>query len=142
MKLTTDSGVKEWVASKLPIVRDWGPSECIGVFRNDQLIAGVVYNNYRRGWDIEMSIASTSPKWATKQVIGVLLAYPFEQLGVHRVTATTESSNHHARQFLEKIGFKHEGTIREAFPEDDAAIYGLLKSEYTKSKWYGKEKRA
>jgi hypothetical protein len=55
--------------------------------------------------------------------------YVFEQLGCHRCTAITARHNAPARKALRQLGFKIEGFLREHFPNDDAVVYGLLRSE-------------
>lgn len=55
--------------------------------------------------------------------------YVFETLGCHRCTAITGRNNGWARKALRQLGFKIEGFMREHFPNDDAVIYGLLRSE-------------
>ena len=59
-----DDYVRAWVAKKIGI-RGFGPSTAIGVQRDNQLIAGAVFHDYRDG-QIEASLASSSPRWATR----------------------------------------------------------------------------
>lgn len=134
--------VADWVSHQL----GWRPNSfekftAIGVSRNNELIAGVVYSEYRPDdGDIRISIASTSPLWATKQNIRSLLYYPFVQLGCRRVTTITPKHLRRARKFLIGIGFKLEGLMRESVDGRDACIYGMLRKE---CKWlednYGKK---
>lgn len=122
-----DREIAAWVGDRLdcdfPV-----DSRSLGFIRNNKIIGGVVFHNYR-GSNIEASIASISPRWATKNVLRIIFSYPFVQLGAHRLTALTDAGNQPVRVFLERLGFVHEGTMREAHPEDDAAIYGMLSHE-------------
>jgi hypothetical protein len=59
----------------------------------------------------------------------VIAKYVFEQLDCHRCTAITARHNASARKALRQLGFKIEGFLREHFPDDDAVVYGLLRSE-------------
>lgn len=82
-------------------------------------------------FDIEVSIAASSPRWATRQTIGTLLAYPFLQLKVQRVSAKVYKSNRVSRRFVEGIGFKHEGTHRHAGKNLETIFsYGFTRAEY------------
>jgi hypothetical protein len=72
-----DDYVRAWVAKRIGI-RGFGPSTAIGVQKDSQLIAGAVFHDYRDG-QIEASIASDSPRWATRSVLYSLFAYPFNQ---------------------------------------------------------------
>lgn len=122
-----DAAVTEYVCRGLG-VRSFGPSCAIGVARDGRLIAGVVYSNFR--WpDVEMSIFSESPKWATKYTLFHLFYHPFGVMNCRRVSATTEAGNQPVRAFLERLGFTLEGIRREALPSGDAAHYGLLKAD-------------
>lgn len=103
----------------------------IGVALDGRLVAGVVYSEYRPNVPaIEASIAATDPAWASRQVLRAIFAYPFNQLGVVRLSATTAKSNKPAREFLVRLGFQLEGIGRRAFPGGgDAAVYSMLKAE-------------
>ena len=55
--------------------------------------------------------------------------YPFNQLGVNRITGLVAKKNKEARRFDEHLGFKYEGNMRHALADDDMLIYGMLKRE-------------
>lgn len=129
-----DDYVSEWVSIMLG-KRNWGYKTAIGIQKNDFLIAGVVYNNQMldckgKPFNIEMSIASVDKSWCNRHNLGVLFRYPFIQLGVKRVQATTAKRNKSVRQFLDRLGFTLEGIGRQAWPEGgDCAVYSMLKPE-------------
>jgi RimJ/RimL family protein N-acetyltransferase len=62
-----------------------------------------------------------------------ILRYGFDELGLHRVEATTAEFNTAARRSLEKLGFREEGRLRQAIYRDgrrwDNVVYGLLREE-------------
>lgn len=131
-----DREIAEWVGQRLKT--NFVEFRAIGLAYRGKLIAGVVYHNYRPPKNIEMSIASDSPRWATRSSLNVFFSYPFQQLGCSRVTAITDAGATHTRNFLERLGFVQEGLLRDGNPEDDAVIYGLLKRE---CRWiHGKER--
>ena len=98
----------------------------LGAVRNGVLIGGVVYTNYR-GCDIEMLAAAESPRWITRAHLDAFFGYPFRQLGCLRVTAIIEKRNKHARKFVERLGFYHEGTHPKAMDGRTALTYGMLR---------------
>jgi RimJ/RimL family protein N-acetyltransferase len=101
------------------------------VDRHDNLIGGVVFNQYQPQYrNIEVSFASIRPDWLTPRLVTGILAYPFDQLGCGRITSLTPKKLRRARQFLQKFGFKHEGTIRAGYGDDDCIISGLLANEW------------
>jgi RimJ/RimL family protein N-acetyltransferase len=129
-----DRAVAEWVRQRLPMIGEWGPATAIGIARGGELIAGVVYNNFR--WlSIEASIASTSPAWCSRRNLAAIFSYPFRQLQCRRLGALTEVTNQPARAFLCRLGFREEGVLRQALPpsaanpEGDAVIYGMTPEE-------------
>jgi hypothetical protein len=91
----------------------------------------VVFNAYQPQYrNIEVSFASTRANWLTPSLVTGILRYPFYQLGAARITSLTPKRLRPARQFLSKFGFKHEGTIRRGYGDDDCIISGLLESEW------------
>jgi len=109
-------------------VDDFAEYRAIGVTHNGKIIAGVVYNHFY-GRDIQASIASTTRKWANKAVLGAIFHYPYAQLACSRITAQTRGRNVQAQIFLRKLGFRQEGVMRQWYADDDAILFGQIKSE-------------
>ena len=73
-------------------------------------------------------------KWATKSIYNVIFDYAFEHLGVNRVSGfSVVGVTDRAGRFLEALGFKKEGTLRQRIKRTDGFydvnLYGLLKNE-------------
>lgn len=129
-----DKRVADWVADHAPhSERGFRDYVAIGVEEDGYLIAGVVYNEYR-GHSMHVSMASVTPRWASRGRLKALFAYPFEQVRVARLTAYTGRSMTSVRRFLERLGFVLEGTIRKGFADDDCVVYGMLRDE---CRWIG-----
>ena len=126
-----DQAVAEWVRIRIPGARDFGACAAIGVARDDRLIAGVVYSDFRPAYgNVMMSVAAEPDShWLTRGALAAFFHYPFMQLGCQRVTSAIARRNKRSRAFCEKIGFKYEGCIRRGFGTDDAMLYGLLDTE-------------
>lgn len=58
----------------------------------------------------------------------LLVGYGFDQLGVHRIEARAFDFNEASQTVLERVGFTHEGTSREA---------AFVDGEYRDALWYG-----
>lgn len=116
------------LGERLGLRRPWEKCRSFGVIRDAELVAIVVYSEYRHP-NIEASIWSSTPRWATPPVLRALIQYPFLQLGVKRITATTEATNHRARGFLCRLGFREEGVHPDALPTGTAITYGLLRKD-------------
>lgn len=76
-------------------------------------------------------------KWGQgfgREALELLLEYAFQELNLHRLMLEVFSYNQRAITLYEKIGFKTEGIMREAFYRSgkwhDIRVMGLLKDEY------------
>ena len=58
----------------------------------------------------------------------------FGQLGLYRVWVDVPEYNTAARRMFERLGFKHEGTLRKSRPHEgarfDSVVMGMLSTEY------------
>lgn len=67
-------------------------------------------------------------------VAGLFAKLAFTQLSCHRLFAKTSSLNRASIRVLEKSGFRHEGTLRDALQRDgifyDEVYYGVLATEW------------
>lgn len=125
-----DERVAKWVGENL--MRDpqaFIPCKAIGIEREGELIAGVVYNNYV-GHLIEMTIASLDKRWATRHNLRALFGYPFTQLGLRRVQALCSANDEGVKMFLKRLGFIHEGVHPCAYHDGNTAYsFGMLKHQ-------------
>jgi ribosomal-protein-alanine N-acetyltransferase len=71
------------------------------------------------------------------EAAGALLQWAFDHLDLNRVQAETDTRNAASARVLEKLGFVHEGTLREDCVVDgvvsDSWVYGLIKREWRPS---------
>lgn len=122
-----DDYLKHWTAKQIGI-DGFGPSVAIGVQRDGEIIAAAVYHDYRDG-QIEASIAASSRRWASRSVLHTLFAYPFLQVGAHRLLVTCNEANKKAMKMNRQLGFTQEGRLRQMYAPHDAIIWGMLKDE-------------
>ena len=135
-----DDYLKGW-AAKIIGIDGFGPSTSIGVERDGKIICAAVYHDYRDG-QIEASIAASSRRWANRSVLHALFAYPFNQVGAHRLLVTCNEANEKAMKMNSQLGFTQEGKLRQMYDPHDAVIWGMLKDEckWIKEKSNGKIK--
>lgn len=121
--------VVSWVAQRIDEQRFEGAIG-IGLEEDGELIAGVVFNMYT-GPSICMHVAAVPGKrWMTREYLWRCFAYPFVQLGCHRITGLVRVDNLEAQKFDEHLGFKREGLLRRACDDGtDMILYGMLKDE-------------
>lgn len=119
--------VIEWVERKLD---DHFPlATAIGLERDGELVAGVLYDRYN-GASICMHVAADGSNWLTREFLFVAFAYPFNQLGCKRITGIVNSNNVRAQRFDEHLGFTLEARLKDAMPDGaDMLIYRMLRDE-------------
>ncbi|MCC5877651.1 MAG: GNAT family N-acetyltransferase [Candidatus Sumerlaeia bacterium] len=73
-------------------------------------------------------------KGYAKEVTNVMLEYSFEVLNLHRIQLHVWVGNTAAVRTYEKVGFKHEGRLREAMKHNgvycDFFVMGILEEEW------------
>lgn len=101
----------------------------IGLERNANLIAGVVYEgiNPYNAW---MHVAAEpGARWLTRAYLRACFAYPFVQCGVKRVRGYVNASNLQARRFDEHLGFVQEAVLEGAAADGGNVIIYVLQKE-------------
>ena len=130
-----DSAVCEWVYQKtggfyvpgcvgIGLVRD---GDLVGPNR-PRLVAAVAYDGYN-GAQILMHARVDDPHAVTRELIWMVFSYPFEQLGVRRITGLVEKSNKSSRKLAERLGFKLEASLKTAHPTGDLLVYRMFRDE-------------
>ena len=119
--------IADMIREHLPEVRGIENHQAIAIVSGQDVLAVLLYGNYSPE-DVWMHVASISPRWCTRAVLRGIFGYPFNQLRVRRVTALVAKSNKHCRQFIERLGFSHEGTHPESLPNGGATCsYGMTR---------------
>jgi hypothetical protein len=130
-----DNAVLKWVSEHVPVLMGREPDRAfaaLGVVRHGQLVAGVVFHNYRPEISVEITIAATSPLWALPDTMRRLFSYPFEQLKVPKLLCVVGRKNKRCRKFTEGLGWKLVGTIPQEYDgKQDACIY-YMKQDHLK----------
>lgn len=112
-----------------------GFCRAISVEDDKGFVAVVALSNFtKRNVDLHIA-ARPNSKWFSADLFTSVFSYVFEKLGAARVTGLIRASNARCRKFVEHLGFKLEGTMRSAFPDDDLCIYGFLAEEYRAHPW-------
>lgn len=126
-----DREVARWVVDRVPDMPTVPEKmAALGVLGADgDLIGGVIYHDLR-GRDIMVSIAASSPRWATPKTMAQLFYYPFGQLGCTRITTLVAVSNMRSARFCKGLGFTQEGRLRKAAADGgDTLVFGMLRDE-------------
>lgn len=129
--------VAEWVASKMDVPCHFEDVQVVYDTKDGELVAAVVYERYLDKRDIHMHVAAEG-NWLTRRFLEHAFRYPFEKLGCTRVTGLV--SDPEKIQFYQLLGFQVEGCLRQALPNGDLTIVGMLKDEcrYLNGQTYAK----
>ena len=119
--------------------------EALGLERDGELIAGVVYNEFT-GPDVQMHVAAIpGRRWLTKEFLWFAFAYPFVQLGCVRVSGRVGSKNKDALRLNYHLGFEYEATLKHAILDEDLILLVMWQEKCRflnmkgARKWAGKE---
>lgn len=110
----------EWVS---------GRGSAIGLVEDGEIIAGVLFEDWN-GANILMHVAAKpGRRWLNREFLKACFSYPFNQLGVKRVTGVVPSANKDAMRFDLHLGFSLEATLKEAHPDGDLHILAMRRED-------------
>lgn len=120
--------VHAFVREKTPINMVSG-STAIGLERDGELVAGVVYEGYN-GHNVWMHVAAEpSKRWMTKDYLRACFLYPFNVMKCERVSGYVEAWNEVARRFDEHLGFRPEAVLQGAASDGGDVILYVMRRE-------------
>ncbi|GAA5264107.1 hypothetical protein ACOSOMT5_P0527 [Acidiphilium sp. MT5] len=97
-----------------------------------------IFNWNQTNRNAKLGYSLTTTAWGqgiATEACRALLHWAFRALNLHRVQSETHPDNIASNRVLEKLGFIHEGTLREdCIVNDeitDSKIYGLLRRDWT-----------
>ena len=93
-----------------------------------ELQIGVVYEGYN-GSNVWMHVAVAPGVVPLRQFVRHVFAYPFDDLGVRRITGWVSASNMAARRLNEHLGFRLEAMLSEAEEGGDDALVYVMRRE-------------
>lgn len=108
---------------------DPAQSTWIGQVEEGYISAVVVYTRFSRH-NCEMSIATDGRKrWASRDFLRACYSYPFQQLGLARITVVVEDDNRRSLRLCRKLGHVEEGLLRGWFGNKDGILMRMLRDE-------------
>jgi len=108
---------------------DKSPCVCIASLSPDGDILGVAVFSRFMEHNCELSAASVSPHFLTRQFLDVLFHYAFITAGKRRITAVIEDGNIYALKMDKRLGFIEEGRLKCWYGEKDGIILRMLRDE-------------
>lgn len=100
----------------------------LGLKASGNFVAAVAYHNWFIH-DVHASIVAM-PGSMTKGFMKAIFHYPFNQLGVTRITVCVRQSNKPSIKLARRMGFTVEGIKRKGYQDGENMVeLGLLKEE-------------
>ena len=125
-EITSDHAVGHWTATKVDGGYFQERSRSIGLKKDGEFIAGVIYENWH-GRSITCHIAVTG-----RMIPAYLFAifdYPFNVCKVGKIIVPVSSANLTSIKFVEKMGFYEEARINNAMADGDMVIFTMPKEQ-------------
>jgi len=95
---------------------------------------GILWPHGVSGFSIAIGDRANWGKGYGYEAARLTLSFAFDELNLHRITATIFSYNERSIALFEKLGFQYEGAFREFLQRDgkrhDMLLYGLLRREW------------
>lgn len=90
--------------------------------------AGVLYEDYN-GVNVVCHIRGVG-RWANRLFLGVIFDYPFNQLGVKRITVAIHDNNEASIKLVRHMGFALESRLEQANPSGgDILVFRMFRNE-------------
>jgi len=124
-----EAALFRWIDQQLGtfVIRDG--SLITGVVVDGELVAAWVFHDYR-GHMIDITLASISKRWCTRQSLRAIFHYAFNVADVMRFQAVCHRRNKKMRKLFRGLGFIEEGVLRKGFDgQRDAVLYSMLRDE-------------
>lgn len=106
----------------------------MGVFEDGALIGGTLYHNWHpESGVIELSSASTDPRWLTRKVIEAMFSLPFDVLGCQMCVLRVSERNERMVRIARKFGFSEYLIPRLRGRDENEFIYTLTDDQWAAS---------
>lgn len=104
-------------------------SKVISSVTEDGKIMGVTAFSRFSEHNCELSVASTTPRFMTKQYLEAVFHYPFVTCGKRRITAIIEDDNLKAQKVDKELGFVYEARLKNWYGSKDGIVMRMLEEE-------------
>ena len=125
--------VGKWASERLGNTSDWHDYEAMGVEKDGELIAGVVFGDYVKNTRCSIHCAGVGKTWLSKEFLFVVFDYAFRQLNCNVVVSPVNSDNTDSVKFISHLGFEEKCRIEGGSPNGDLIIFTLHRD---KCRWH------
>ena len=120
--------VGRWVCARIGGQFQPEADKAIGLERDGELVAGVVFDNYV-GRSMCIHVAGDGGHWLTRSFLREVFGYVFDQASVHKLIGPVDSTNAAARRFDEHLGFVAEAVLKDASRDGDLILYTMTRQQ-------------
>lgn len=101
-----------------------GGMKGVGLERDGELVAGALYEGFN-GHNVWVHLAGMpGRRWMTREFLEYGFHYPFNEMGVRRLSGYVNASNTDARRLNEHLGYQEEARLTGAAPDGgDVILY-------------------
>jgi L-amino acid N-acyltransferase YncA len=118
--------IGHWVAERVNSVYFESHSSAIGLQKNAETIAGIIYENWnKRTVFCHLAIEGR----ITRSFLKAIFSYPFEVLNVEKMIASISQDNKKSIKLVTNMGFSEEARIKNGSPEGDVLFMTLEKKD-------------
>ena len=110
-----------WVAQQVGQTSDWGSFYAMGVARDGEIIAGVVFNNFN-GANATCHIAITRFTRMSPKLFEAVCDYAFNFCKLKRITGMVPSNEPKILAFDKHLGFEEEFVMKDGAPGADMHV--------------------
>jgi len=124
--IVAGDAVGHWVAERVAGKYFVEGSQAIGLERDGEIIAGVIYENWN-GASIVCHIAIE--RQMTKRYLKAIFTYPFEVCQVKKIIVPVSSTHAKSLKLVTKMGFVEEARVKDAAPDGDIIFLTLAREK-------------
>lgn len=118
--------IATFVAGHVGAPEGWTNFSALALLGDRGIMAGVIYSRWT-SHDAHVTLAVVGR--ATPEFVFAAFDYPFNQVGLRRVSALARASNLRSIRLAQHLGFTLEGRLRRAAGSEDILLFGLLREE-------------
>ena len=118
--------IGHWVAAKLESAFWEERHIAIGLVRDGQIVAGVIYENYN---GVSIMAHMVVEGRLTRSFISAIFDYAYRIAGVSVVICPVARSNVRSARLVEHMGFTAAATLTDCHPDGDLTLYTLRKND-------------
>ena len=124
--IVSSADVGHWVAKRVDGGFFEGRATAIGLKRNDEIIAGVMYENWNHKsiWCHFAIEGQLTPAY-----LAAIFDYPFNICQVEKIIVPVGSDNEQSAKVVTNMGFTEEGRIKDGRPHGDIVFYTLRRDD-------------